>query len=306
MGLESNSIRFLLHAESLGADFRACAMIGRQGLHTSRAQLRECLAAFSRDIVDEALADVVEGHDGYADGLLRYLGAEQVDSFDYSDYQHATYLHDMNQPIPAEFRGRYSVVIDGGSLEHVFNFPVAIRNCLEMTAVGGHFVAITPANNFFGHGFYQFSPELYYRVLSPANGFAIQAAMLIEESEQHWYTVPDPKVIGRRVTLVNTRPTYLAVLGHKIDDRPIFASMPLQSDYIAIWDRGKQGKQESRAQTVGGAGGLGVVRRLMPRSAKRWLRQFVQTAFDIRGPDDWPEVFRRIDPPSSGPASRRT
>jgi hypothetical protein len=301
MGLDSNSVRFLLYSQALGADFRDCAMIGRQGLHASRAELRECFAAFSREIGDAALSGITDGHGGYAEGLLRYLGAEQVHSFDYSDYERATHVHDMNQPIPEGLRGRYSVVIDGGSLEHVFNFPVAIRNCLEMTAVGGHYVTITPANNFFGHGFYQFSPELYYRVLSESNGFEVRAAMMFEEFDQRWYRVPDPKVIGRRVTLVNTRPTYLAMLGRKIDDRPVFASTPQQSDYVAIWNAGRK---ETLARGRSGRGGLDFVSRLVPAGAKRGLRRLAFTALDLHAIDDSPELFQPIDPPSDASVKR--
>lgn len=70
----------------------------------------------------------------------------------------------MNREIPGDFIEKYSMVLDGGSLEHVFNFPVAVRNCMQMLQVGGHYLAITPANNFMGHGFYQFSPELYFSI----------------------------------------------------------------------------------------------------------------------------------------------
>ena len=77
----------------------------------------------------------------------------------------------MNLPIGDDLKRKFSVVIDGGTLEHVFNFPVAIKNCMQMLDVGGHFFVHTMANNFMGHGFYQFSPELFYRVFSPENGF---------------------------------------------------------------------------------------------------------------------------------------
>ena len=69
-------------------------------------------------------------------------------------------------------KNKYTLVIDGGCLEHIFNFPVAIKNCMEMLQEGGHFIGITPANNLMGHGFYQFSPELYFRIFSKENGFA--------------------------------------------------------------------------------------------------------------------------------------
>ena len=56
------------------------------------------------------------------------------------------------------------MVIDGGLLEHVFDFPTAIRNCMRMVRQGGHLILNLPVNNFPGHGFYRFSPELVFRV----------------------------------------------------------------------------------------------------------------------------------------------
>jgi hypothetical protein len=46
-----------------------------------------------------------------------------------------------------------------------FNFPVALANAMKMAKIGGHFAARTPANNQCGHGFYQFSPGLFYRII---------------------------------------------------------------------------------------------------------------------------------------------
>ena len=65
----------------------------------------------------------------------------------------------MNTPIYGSLKNRFSALLDAGTIEHVFNFPQAIRNCMEMVKVGGHFIQVTVANNFIGHGFYQFSPE---------------------------------------------------------------------------------------------------------------------------------------------------
>ena len=84
-------------------------------------------------------------------------------------YESAKHLHDMNEGIPGDFKEKYTAVLDAGSLEHIFNFPVAIKNRMDMVNVSGHYLAITPANNFCGHGFYQFSPELYFSVLTREN-----------------------------------------------------------------------------------------------------------------------------------------
>ena len=102
-----------------------------------------------------------------------------------SSYQNASVLHDMNVPIPATLCERFSTVIDGASLEHVFNFPCAVANCiLQMVRVDGHFLGINPANNMVrGHGFYQLSPELYFRVFQPNNGFRMERVIVFQD---HW------------------------------------------------------------------------------------------------------------------------
>jgi hypothetical protein len=74
----------------------------------------------------------------------------------------------------------FSVVYDGGTIEHVFNAVQAFKNGMEMVRVGGHFIQVNPANNFMGHGFWQFSPELIYRVFSAENGFNIRGVFLHE------------------------------------------------------------------------------------------------------------------------------
>ena len=118
----------------------------------------------------------------------------------------------------------------------MFNFPVAIRNCLEMVKLGGHFFAQTPANNYFGHGFYQFSPELFFRVLSPANGFQIQHCVAVEYGvRRRWFAVTDPEAIRARVTLINAAPVVLFVWAKRVEIVPLFRGTPQQSDYASAW-----------------------------------------------------------------------
>ena len=160
MAIDTHTTRFLLYAKRLGVDFSRSAMIGRLCLTLTPSGLKRSLAEFGLSFDDEVVDRIFREGKGYAEGFLRYLGASYVHSFDRSDYEGATHLHDLNQPIPERHKERYSLVLDGGSLEHIFNFPMAIRNCLEMVEIGGYFLATSPMNNFVGHGFYQFSPEL--------------------------------------------------------------------------------------------------------------------------------------------------
>jgi hypothetical protein len=141
----------------------------------------------------------------------------------------------MNRPLPTELKAAYTMVYDGGSLEHVFAFPQAIQNCMEMLSVGGHFLGISPANNYAGHGFYQFSPELYFRIFTRDNGFQLEKLVVFPRDGRRWYAVSDPAIVGRRVTLTNSQPTLMAVLAKKINAAPAFARLPQQSDYSAKW-----------------------------------------------------------------------
>ena len=64
------------------------------------------------------------------------------------------------------------MVVDGGTLEHVFDYPTALRNAMRMVRVGGHLILNAPVNNFPGHGFYQISPELFFRCFHDNSAFA--------------------------------------------------------------------------------------------------------------------------------------
>ena len=169
MGLDFNGIRFLLWAKNLGTSFDRTVTLGHQGLSCSRGRLGRALKNFS---IPATEADVDHCYDRepftalYADQFLRLLGAKEVISVDRSGFEGATLLHDLNEPFPEKLKGTFDLVIDGGTLEHIFDYPKALSHCLALLRVGGHFITITPTNGQMGHGFYQFSPELFFRYLT--------------------------------------------------------------------------------------------------------------------------------------------
>ena len=71
------------------------------------------------------------------------LGAKTLHTIDASNFEGATHVHDLNQPVPASWKESPDVVRDIGTLAHVFNFPVAMRHRLERVKLGGHFFAHT-------------------------------------------------------------------------------------------------------------------------------------------------------------------
>lgn len=234
VGITPNVLRFLLLAKEEGTDFARTATVGRQKLELSLKEMSAVFGEFGRREDPEVLARAFASV--YAEGLLQLLGARQAESFDCSAYEGATRVHDFNLPIPGEWAGRFTAVLDGGTLEHVFNFPAAVGNAMRLLAVGGRYLGVSPANNYFGHGFYQFSPELWYRVFSPENGFRVLRMFGHEGREtREWFSVPDPVRAGRRLSALTSAPLLLLVLAEKTEDRALFSVFPQQSDYRSLW-----------------------------------------------------------------------
>lgn len=237
MGLDYNGVKALLIAKRSGVSFKRVATIGRQALHLDIKLLQDVFKLFNINKDDLEIGSLLSKSSGYAEPLFKMLGAEKIFSIDVSAYEGASYLHDMNLPIDENLKNAFTVVIDGGSLEHIFYFPNAIRNCMEMVETGGHFLSMTPSNNSMGHGFYQFSPELFFRIFTRANGFKTERILAYESSyKKNWYEVIDPEKIQARVEIINFRPLYLFVQAKKLENLPIFLSNPQQSDYSALWN----------------------------------------------------------------------
>lgn len=239
MGFDSNGARFLLDSARAGVNFNKCAVLGRQEMHLDADALSALFKRFGIDRSREGAREILNnnGESGYAEEFLRVCGARTIVSMDNSNYERATIVHDMNTPVPDDLKNSFDCVIDGGTLEHVFNFPVAIQNCMKMLRKGGNLLIISPCNNFMGHGFYQFSPELFFGVLSSKNGFSVKRMFICESRPgAQWYIVADPKHIGGRVELVNAKMTYLFVQAQRVSSQDIEDITPQQSDYVPMWE----------------------------------------------------------------------
>ena len=219
MGFDSAGIPFILNCHRNGVSFRQTITIGRQGMHLHPSEFDRFREWFT---LEETLAA-----GGMCEAFLKKLGAVQVDSLDASDYEGATCVRDLN--IPIETEPQWSCVIDGGSLEHIFNFPQALKTCMEIVQEGGHFIGISPLNNQAGHGFYQFSPEIFYRAFSEANGFEVR---LMENSSGH--AIPDP---AGKMESANGFGGYLYVLARRNKIVPLFQRWPQQSSFTKMWNQ---------------------------------------------------------------------
>jgi SAM-dependent methyltransferase len=293
MGIIRSNAVFYLDARARGVDFSRTLTLGRQRLYLSRAVLA-ALAAQYRPELSGRIDDIEYGQP--ADAFLhRFLDVGDLRSLDHSSYEGAALTHDLNQPLPSSLHEQFDTVIDSGTLEHVFNLPTAIASCMQLVKRGGTLFLSSPANNMCGHGFYQFSPELFFRLFNNANGFLLTRLVLvthpfpgIELSPRHtWYDVSDPADIGARVPLMTATPAILMIEARRVDAIPVLLTPPQQSDYVARWD--------AKPAATPRRGALRAAFRRLPRSAQAfvtgWYQRSVLCTLRNR------RAFRRILPP---------
>lgn len=217
----------LIRLRSQGVSFENILTLGRQGYTGSAKGTRKL---FAKHGLECNWVPPNPYPQNYSDGLFAALGAKKIESLDITAAEKATILHDLNEPVPAKLHNRFEIVLDGGTLEHVFNVPQAFFNCMRMVKVGGKLIVDTVANNHMGHGFYQFSPELFFSLLSKQNGFEVDSVMLIEHSPRHrtFEAIPPGEAQQRFETITFWR-TSLICVATKRADQPL--SIPQQSDY---------------------------------------------------------------------------
>jgi hypothetical protein len=227
MGFQIPVLNFLRYSLKRSGEFRKTATIGRQSITSLRKRDIKKILNLTEE-VDYGL---------FCEELLHTnFGATKVDSYDYSDYEGATYTCDLNKPLPAHLIGpehQYDTVIDFGSLEHIYNLPQAFKNLSTMCCDGGVILHASPANNYCGHGFWQFSPELFYSLYSETNGYAETEVFLADLTDnKYWYKVKKPENGIRRV-LENCSEVCNLVWTKKVGN--FSHDNVQQSDYIHIW-----------------------------------------------------------------------
>lgn len=217
MGIDIHAFNFIKLQASL-QPLGSVLTIGRQSLSVDPT------------FIEKDLAQSIE-RTGYCEPVLLALNAERIDSLDFSDYEDASFVADLNRPISIETK--FDTVIDSGSLEHVFDVAAAFRNTINLCKVDGRIFHFLPVNNLNGHGFWQFSSDLLYSIYSVQNGFAeteVYYASSLDPS--YWYRMPDAKP-GIRIEIVSLEPIILLSATRKVRDVQNITIM--QPFYVPAW-----------------------------------------------------------------------
>jgi hypothetical protein len=273
MGVDFHGLYFLKYARKMQA-FGSVATLGRQGIHIGARRVARILNVRN-----------TEGAFGsYCERLLiDHFDACEVRSFDNSDYESADFICDFNAPLL--HRREYDTVIDLGSLEHIYNVAQALKNVSGLCTKGGQIVHVLPANNFNGHGFWQFSPELFFSLYSDRNGYRFTQIFIAElPNHTSWFQAQPPPA-GERLEFVSTHPCYILVRTVKAAAKVDHTNVQ-QSDYEHIWEAASKKTMPRITSQDGSTDRKGFAQRLGALARKLSL--------DGRF-DEWPDSLRRLN-----------
>jgi len=120
--------------------------------------------------------------------LFRLLGVPRVMALDHSGYEGAEIIHDLTKPIPPELRNTADLIVDGSTLDNVFDPATVIRNFAEMLRPGGRLLTANMYSNH--HVPYVMLPPLWFLDYFVANGFAdCKVYILVSTTPYNAFTI---------------------------------------------------------------------------------------------------------------------
>lgn len=279
MALDRFGVELFLLLKQHGISLESILTFGRQHFSIPPKELSDVqgLAEIAGD-----QSELAREGDRFADPFFKALGAKTADSLDASDYESCSRVHDLNEVIPESWHAGYDVVFDGGTLEHVFHFPNAITNAMNLVKPGGVLITQSPSNNLNGHGFYQFSPELFFRLFNRANGFQILLLAFVESDRPYRkYRVEDPKSLGSRITFGGHGPLQLIMIARREEVEVPLSKPPYQSDYSASWKTPEKSLSKKTGDSPPHAK-ESLKQRLRRWLPAGWIRRYEQARYEQR------------------------
>lgn len=170
--------------------------------------------------------------------ILSALGFDSVWTMDYSSFEGADFVWDLNNPsVPTEHCERYDFIFDTGTLEHVFHLPNALEAIFNMLKPGGTFFFNQPGWWRLNHGFRCNSPKLFYEYFLSnkwlINSFAVYTYFSLYGPYQKW-ELSEEEI---RSFEMDIRGCYCAVMGSATKISESTSSIiPIENNYLNEWE----------------------------------------------------------------------
>jgi len=236
MGLTFHEYKFLEEV-SKKKNFGNVLTLGKQEIILTNED-RKRLNLVEKDYVDDEYIDKL---------LVDKFKANSVRSIDNSSFEGADIIHDMNKPIK-NLNEKFDTIIDFGTSEHIFNVVENLSNISKFCKNNGIILHSLPANNNCGHGFWQFSPELFFSLYSENNGFSETEIFIFNTHNKYeWWKVEKQK-LGERLEISSDVPLYILV--KTIKKSEIQNKSVQQSDYIERWNENSKNHQHVKKKKL--------------------------------------------------------
>jgi len=172
-----------------------CLTFGVQGIDATFDTLFSCFsqAGYIGCDLDKVVTDDLppgpRADLPHQDQFFRMLGCSEVESLDYYPNENPTHVTDLNVPVQETFMGRYDFVFDGGTTEHCFNIKEVLFNVVRLLAPKGRVVHLSPIFAGFRHGYYNFSPDLFFEFYGQNSFTNMEARILVIEPglRAYWF-----------------------------------------------------------------------------------------------------------------------
>jgi len=287
MGMNYEHLKYIEKVVLESATPLDILFLGRQDC-TDRSKRAKDL--ISRNYKAVNLPNTDRGNSFFTDTLFLDCGwGSVIDTIDISSYEGANLVHDLNVPLHLE--RKYDLIIDGGTLEHIFNVPIALENVSRLLKTGGKVVHFSPANNHMGHGFYQFSPELFASFYSPSNGFTSTKIFLYDPRKPNKLFGVKIQNLSTRVEIMNSGRLQIWCEATKVQDKHVKEIQ--QTDYLAQWNEFVESGTNFRKSVLSGRTGAKVARVIKSHHysyfialrAYRWYRKVYRHSMNNWNPD---------------------
>lgn len=183
MGIGTHLVEALIRERAYRPIVGETVLIGRQTVYHTAPAILDLLHSHGIDTGSTTAADIeidrrtidrleaFAGQDLISDAaLFRLLGVPKVSALDHSAYEGAEIVHNLTTPLPPRLRSCADFIVDGSTLDNVFDPAMVIRNFAEMLKPGGRLVT---TNVFGDYGEpYVIIPPLWFADYFVMNGFS--------------------------------------------------------------------------------------------------------------------------------------
>jgi SAM-dependent methyltransferase len=140
---------------------------------------------------------------------------------------------DLNNRVNNKLINKFDNIVDIGTLEHVFDTCSALENYIRMLKKGGYLLIAVPCSNMIDHGFYNFSPTLFYDYFT-CNNFKVLSSYLRESSPfiyEYRSKIYSYNKLGLEIPFISDRAVEFIILAKKIKNIKK-VKKPIQSVYL--------------------------------------------------------------------------